>query len=131
MRKISTIVKKYPITTVLIIVIWVICIIPIPETPLHHVSMMDKWTHIAMYFVLSLVIAWEGGIFRWKSRKMSRVILYIWLLPSLMGGVLELVQAYCTGGTRSGDWLDFLADVIGSTIAALICILPVRCRARD
>lgn len=47
-----------------------------------------------------------------------------------MGGVIEILQAYCTGGRRSGEWLDFAADALGSTIALLIGILLVRCRAK-
>ena len=59
MPKTISLIKKYPLTTVLVAALWVVCIIPIPETPLSHVSMMDKWTHIVMYFVLSIVIAYE------------------------------------------------------------------------
>jgi hypothetical protein len=33
-----------------------------------------------------------------------------------MGGVIELVQAYCTTN-RSGEWLDLAADAIGCTLA--------------
>jgi VanZ family protein len=40
----------------------------------------------------------------------------------LMGGVIEILQAYCTGGRRSGDWIDFLADAVGVLLAQLICI---------
>ncbi len=40
---------KYPFTTLLLVVIWVLCFIPIPESPLSHVSFIDKWTHVAMY----------------------------------------------------------------------------------
>lgn len=36
-----------------------------------------------------------------------------------MSGCIELMQAYCTD-TRSGDWLDFLANSIGVGLAALI-----------
>ena len=36
-----------------------------------------------------------------------------------MSGVIELLQAYCTE-TRSGDWLDFLANTIGVALAALL-----------
>lgn len=30
----------------------------------------------------------------------------------LLGGLMELLQAYCTT-TRSGEWLDFWADTVG------------------
>lgn len=49
-------IKTYKLTTVLLIVIWVLCFMPIPETPLSHVQLIDKWTHTAMYLGLGLVI---------------------------------------------------------------------------
>ena len=51
-------------------------------------------------------------------------------MPIIMGGLIEILQSYCTNGNRSGEWLDFLADAIGSTIAVLIGILLVRYRAK-
>ena len=135
----------------LVAVIWVICIVPIPETPLSHVSMMDKWTHIVMYFVLSIVIAYErqrhkkvkgqlsselarlqSGAAQVTAKRLpeQELLIYFFLLPTLMGGVLELVQAYCTGGTRSGDWIDFFADILGCGLGTVICILLARCRAK-
>lgn len=41
------------------------------------------------------------------------------IAPVAMSGCIELMQAYCTD-TRSGDWLDFLANSIGVGLAALI-----------
>ena len=49
------------------------------------------------------------------------------LLPILIGGLIEIVQATCTNGVRSGEWLDFLADVIGTVIGQTIGILLARC----
>lgn len=48
------------------------------------------------------------------------------VFPLLMGGLIEIAQATCTGGNRSGDWLDFLADGIGAVAATAIGILPAR-----
>ena len=45
------------------------------------------------------------------------------MVPALMGGLIELVQAYCTGGRRSGEWMDWAADSIGVAIGAVIGIL--------
>jgi VanZ family protein len=121
-------VKNFPLSSLLIVAIWTICIIPIPETPLSHVSMADKWTHMVMYFVLTMCVGFE--MVRNKQTSTKQLLLYAWLMPIIMGGLIELVQANCTGGRRSGEWLDFYADAFGSTIAFLIGILLVRCRAR-
>lgn len=122
------IVKKYPLSCLLIVAIWILCIVPIPETPLSHVSMADKWTHMVMYFVLTMCVGYE--LVKNKQTSTTQLLLYAWLIPVLMGGLLELIQAHCTGGRRSGEWLDFYADAFGSTLAFLIGILLVRCRAK-
>jgi VanZ family protein len=121
-------VKNFPLSSLLIVAIWTICIIPIPETPLSHVSMADKWTHMVMYFVLTMCVGFE--MVRNKQTSTKQLLLYAWLMPIIMGGLIELAQANCTGGRRSGEWLDFYADAFGSTIAFLIGILLVRCRAK-
>lgn len=128
MKFLIKIIKKYPLSSLLIVAIWILCVIPIPETPLSHVSMSDKWTHMVMYFVLTMCVGYELN--KNKPTSTRQFFCYAWLMPVLMGGLLELVQAYCTGGCRSGEWLDFFADAIGSTVAFLIGILLVRCRSR-
>lgn len=124
-------VKRYKITSFVLLVIWVLCFIPIPETPLSEVRLIDKWTHIFMFLVLCLSISYEYCKAHQQKASDEKLLAYAWLLPSLMGGLIELLQAYCTGGRRSGDWLDFLADVIGATLAASIGILWARWRANS
>ena len=53
------------------------------------------------------------------------MFLGIWLLPTLLGGVTEVLQAYCTNGNRNGEWLDFVANIVGSTLALIIGTLLV------
>ena len=131
-RKIAYIMKsirKYPVSLFLIAAIWTVCLIPIPETPLNDVPMMDKWTHFVMFGVLSLCIISEY-VYRHRKPKGLSVALVGMLLPFAMGGMIELAQAYCTGGNRSGDVMDWLADGIGVLIGAAIGSLLVYYRAR-
>ena len=131
-RKIAYIMKsirKYPVSLFLIAAIWTVCLIPIPETPLNDVPMMDKWTHFVMFGVLSLCIISEY-VYRHRKPKGWDVALVGILLPFAMGGMIELAQAYCTGGNRSGDVMDWLADGIGVLIGAAIGSLLVYYRAR-
>lgn len=131
-RKIAYIMKsirKYPVSLFLIAAIWTVCLIPIPETPLNDVPMMDKWTHFVMFGVLSLCIISEY-VYRHRKPKGWNVALVGMLLPFAMGGMIELAQAYCTGGNRSGDIMDWLADGIGVLIGAAIGSLLVYYRAR-
>lgn len=55
----------------------------------------------------------------------AKLLCLAWLAPILMSGVIEILQEYCTGGRRSGDWLDFAANSIGATLGALAGIIMV------
>ncbi len=129
MKDLYRLMLRYPLSSLLVAVIWIICLIPVPETPLSDVALIDKWTHIAMYFVLGMVL-WAEYLFRHKRVCRQRVILMAWLAPVVMGGLIEFVQGTCTGGTRSGDWLDFLANAMGCTLVLPIGILLAKCFAK-
>ncbi len=123
------IIMAYPFATCIILVIWVICLMPIPETPLSHLTLFDKWMHITMYAVLCVVV-WAEYLRRHRELNKMRLFIGIFLAPLLMGGLIELAQATCTGGNRSGDWLDFAANSIGVVLGNLIGMLLVRCFAK-
>lgn len=95
----------------------------VPETPLDNVAFMDKWTHFAMYGTTCAVIL--GETLRHHGQRCSRakLLVWAWLLPVLMSGLIEILQANCTGGRRSGEWLDFAANTVGATIGVTIGIL--------
>lgn len=115
----------------MVVFIWIICLIPIPETPLDNVHLIDKWTHIVMYLVLSSVVGHEYFRANKKENKKTtpcQLVLWEWLLPVLMGGLIEIVQATCTNGVRTGDWLDWFADAIGATIGLFFGLLMLRIR---
>ena len=124
-------IRNYPLSLIFTIFIWVICLIPIPDTPLSEVHLIDKWTHIALYFILSSIIGHEYFSANKREKKKTlpqQLVLWEWLVPVIMGGLVEIVQATCTNGVRNGDWLDFLADGIGSTLAFLIGLVLVKVR---
>ena len=60
----------------------------------------------------------------WKHRSpdYEKLFFWAWLMPVIMGGVLELLQAYCTT-TRNGDWLDFSANATGVTLAGILGLI--------
>ena len=115
MQNVLKFIGDYPLSLLLTVIIWVLCFINVPETPLENITLMDKWTHIAMYLVLGIVIFWESNRKRKRAMppvqemKKAKVVLWTFVLPALMGGLIEILQANCTGGRRSGDWLDFAA----------------------
>ena len=119
----------YRFSCAFIVIIWILCFIPIPDSPLSHVTLIDKWTHATLYLVLGLLILSEQ-LRAMKKAKLSSLIYWICLFPIAMGGIIEVLQATCTGGRRSGEWLDFVADGIGSTLALLIGILLAKYYAK-
>lgn len=111
--------KTHPFSCLCIAAIWVLCFCTVPETPLSDVSFIDKWAHILMYLGTCSVI-WFEYLRSHSSLSLRALFTWAWLAPVLMSGLIELLQAYCTGGRRSGDWLDFAANSTGATLAVLV-----------
>lgn len=121
----KTILRQYPLTILLATAIWVVCLIPVPETPLNDVSFIDKWTHFVMYAVLTLVLLYEHGKALRSNvnaataghKKSNSGSAWLLLLPISQGCLVELAQAYLTT-CRSGDWFDALCNTLGVLIGA-------------
>lgn len=130
MKYLWHLVTKYPISALFILFIWIISLMPIPETPLDEVRFVDKWTHIVLYLLLALII---GAEYTRRHGKSNRKGLFpaACVLPIAMGGLVEIVQMTCTGGRRSGDWIDFAADGAGVLTAWIIGMLLAKCLSRD
>ena len=82
-----------------------------------------------MYLGTCVTIWWEY-LRQHKKVDWRKALLLAWWAPIAMSGVIELLQAHCTGGRRSGEWLDFAANSVGATLALFIGILAARLRAR-
>ena len=123
-------VRKYPFSACLIAVIWFLSLMPyFPETPLDDVVLIDKWVHILMYG-LTFTTVWIGYTFKHRKADYEKLFFWAWLAPVAMSGILEILQEYCTGGCRNGDWLDFAANSVGVTIAAVIGLVITLLRNR-
>ncbi len=111
--------KHYPFSILTAVTIVALSLYPFTDIKITvDIPLMDKWTHMVMYGGLCSVI-WVEYLKR--HRRISLLDTGFWavLLPILMGGTLELMQAYLTS-TRSGEWLDFLANSIGVCIAGVL-----------
>ena len=116
--------KKFSwlLTTIVSVVIVVLSTIPIPEeAPLADVPLIDKWVHFLMYGGLSMVM-WMDGVRSLRKLLPAWFFLLTFAYPILLGGLLELVQAYWTT-CRSGDWWDFVADSIGAVLGTVVAII--------
>lgn len=114
-------IKQYTLSFICMVVIWILCLVPIPETPLSQINMVDKWTHIVMFGGWCTVLWLEYGLHH-RVINIKQAIPYAIIFPILMGGLIEIVQQTCTGGNRSGDFIDFIADAIGVLLGATIGI---------
>ena len=121
--------RKYPLSTLCIILIWVLSLAPFfPETPLDNVAFIDKYTHFVMYGGTCSVMWWEHlRQYKKNARRVNLQAFGGWTLVALiaLGGLMELLQAYATT-TRSGEWLDFWADSIGVVLGTLVGLLMYR-----
>ena len=105
-------VRKYPFSLLCVLLIWALSLTPFfPETPFDGVQFIDKWTHLVMYGGTCSVI-WMEYLRSHHRIEWCKVILLALVGMILLGGLMELLQAYCTT-TRSGEWLDFWADTVG------------------
>ena len=88
---------------------------------------LDKVAHILMYAGFAFACLWgyrkqfvsNGSAYRKKAIILALVISIAY------GGLTEIMQEYLVP-KRTGDWLDFLADSIGTGIGVLIFYLFFR-----
>ena len=122
MQKRYQLIRKYPFSIICILLIWILSFLPFfPETPLDDIQFIDKWTHLIMYGGTCTVIWWEY-IRKHTVLDKQKLFLFAWLAPIVMSGIIEILQENCTT-TRSGEWLDFISNSTGVTIAVVIGLL--------
>ena len=85
---------------------------------------LDKVVHILMYATFAFLCLWG-----YRKQFIDNGIAYrkraIWLaiiISIAYGGLTEIIQETLVPG-RTGDWFDFLADSIGTSIGALVFYL--------
>ncbi len=114
-------IRHYTFTILITIAIILLSVIPITEsTPLDDVPFIDKWVHMVMYAGLSFVMWVDMRCYKRCPTVLPYAIIIAY--STLLGGILELVQTYCTT-CRSGEWLDFLADSFGALICSVCCYI--------
>lgn len=130
MRYLCHLLRKYPLTVVLYIIVMYLSFFIPPKVDLGDVRFIDKWTHIVMY-AGTCGVTWIEYL-RNHNYSLQKVKLFLlaWLLPVVFSGIIELMQEYCTGGRRSGDWIDLAANAVGVSLAAGFGLLLARYRAR-
>ena len=127
MKIASHFVRNYPISCVLIAVIWYLSLFfKAPETPLDNILLIDKWVHLVMYGGTCGVL-WVEYLRQHDRPNYKKLFFWAWLAPILMSGVIELLQEFCTE-TRNGDWIDLTANAIGVTLGAVFGLIVLTIR---
>lgn len=115
------ILKKYGISIFLSILISIACFVNLSSAPAPPMSNFDKLAHFVMFFLLGLCVYFENTN-RFKfSISYQRILLGSFLFPVCFSGLIEIVQEYLVP-YRSGDWMDFLWDMIGAFFALAVCL---------
>ena len=110
----------YPLSLLVIVLVLFLSLVQMPGSEAApFVPYADKIVHIVLYLVLSGML-WAEFL-RGACKKKSPVW-HAWigacLCPVLFGGLVELLQSWCTR-TRTASWWDFWADVLGVTVASI------------
>ena len=120
-----TYLRRYPLALLVAIAIVLLSVLPMPDIKVDvRVPLADKWTHMVMYGVLTLAI-WFDYRRSHRHYNARKLLVFAFLAPIAMGGILELMQAYLTT-CRSGEWLDFVANTIGVCLGTIVGILIMK-----
>lgn len=106
---------RYPLSFFCIVLTWVLCLMPAPQMSVTPPLGADKLVHTAMYLGTCSIIWWEW-LRSHPGVAQRRALMAAVVLPTLMSGIIELVQEYATA-TRSGDWWDMAANTLGVLLA--------------
>lgn len=114
-----------PLIVVLIIFI-ATCVISSSEIPnMPEGIPWDKLVHFGMFFVLSAVSMIDYHRLCKGNPPTLRWIFWGFFIPVLYGGSIELLQKYFFA-SRSAEWADWIADILGSLMATVIIIIFFR-----
>lgn len=105
-----------------LVIFTVTCLISSNDVPdLPKIVAWDKIVHFGMFFLLSAVALFDYFRLHQGKPKMSRWIFWGFVLPVIYGGIIELMQKYFFV-SRSAEWGDFIADILGSGTALIIAL---------
>ena len=96
-------------------------LLPSQRVPSLLKNIWDFSLHTGIYFLLAALI-YLGYARHKKTAFNFTVALFSVLWVAIMGGVLELIQEFYITN-RSGEWFDFVANILGAAIASLAWFL--------
>ncbi len=106
--------------TICAVILW-LCFMSASDLPKVKVTNIDKIVHFVMFMGVSLVVYFENSRFFRNRTSFQSMFFASFLIPVIYSGGIEIAQEYLSS-TRSGDWMDFLYDVLGALTGLIICI---------
>lgn len=108
--------KKYGATCLVIIAILYLSLNESPvDAPPFTFPYIDKVVHFCMYSGLLFVFGVDICRLALSAGPTYRLFGMAWWIAVILGGTMELAQAAFTE-SRTADWFDFLANVIGASV---------------
>lgn len=78
---------------------------------------LDKWVHGILFFML--VYLWQWYYFKLNKHTISKSTIAVLFIILMVYGIIIEVFQELTPVSRSGDLLDFLADMLGAVLGIL------------
>jgi len=107
-------------------IIFILCAVPgdeLPKTNAIQIPHFDKIVHYGMFFIMGIFLMAEFRI-QTKLKRVTILIISI-LLIGIYGGAIEFLQQnYFVN--RSGDYMDLLADILGSITGIFFFVFLTR-----
>ncbi len=103
----------FPALIWVVVIFWVISMPPssIPRTSLFQIPHFDKLVHYGVFFLFGIFLSY--GFFKQTGTLVSKKhYTFSLLIGVIYGGATEWYQLNYVAG-RSGEWLDFAANVAG------------------
>ena len=112
--------KYHIVFIVLCAAIFVESSLPSNSYPDLEFEFADKFVHIGIFFVLS-ISAYLSFIYQRKFEMLNKYSMFFVILFATVYGASDELHQYFVPG-RSCDVFDWIADVIGATVAVLVII---------
>ena len=95
------------------------------EMPKVNILFFDKIVHVALYLFLTIVLIFDFRSHNKFSKNNSIYIVQCILFPIVLGGCIEIAQDKWFY-PRTAEWVDWLADILGDTIALVVTLFYKR-----
>lgn len=113
-----------------LVIFYLTCIVNVDSIPgSKKLLQFDKLAHFGMFFALSAAIYFDYFRLHKGEPNRFRWLLFGFIIPVIYGGLIEIVQEHYF--SRSGDWMDFLADFLGSLTATIIAFTYMRMKQKQ